>query len=47
MTGGKAWPKSQLCSVVSKAPRRNPAGCGRPFDRYWGEVAPPWNGRRH
>jgi hypothetical protein len=44
MTSGKAWPKSQLCSVVSKDAKEDPAGCGRPFDRYLGiEVAPPWN----
>ena len=44
MTSGKAWPKSQLCSVVSKGAKEDPAGCGRPFDRYLGiEVAPPWN----
>ena len=44
MTSGKAWPKRQLCSVVSKGAEEDPAGCGRPFDRYLGiEVAPPWN----
>src|SRR5215207_7769851 len=44
MTSGKAWPKSQLCSVVSKGAKEDPAGCGQPFDRYLGiEVAPPWN----
>src|ERR687893_3332487 len=43
MTSGKAWPKSQLCSVVSKSAKEDPAGCGRPFDRYLGiEVTPPW-----
>src|SRR4030066_45800 len=34
MTSGKAWPKSQLCSVVSKGAKEDPAGCGRPFDPY-------------
>jgi hypothetical protein len=44
MTSGKAWPKSRLCSVVSKAAREDPAGCGKPFVGYLGiEVAPSWN----
>jgi hypothetical protein len=44
MTSGKVWPKSQLCSVVSKGVEEDPAGCGRPFDRYLGiEVVPPWS----
>ena len=43
MTSGKAWPKSRLCSVVSKAAREDPAGCGKPFVGYLGiEVAPSW-----
>src|SRR5918997_2917914 len=43
MTSGKAWPKRRLCSVVSKAAREDPAGCGRPFVGYLGiEVTPPW-----
>jgi hypothetical protein len=43
MTSGKAWPKRRLCSVVSKAAREDPAGCGTPFVGYLGmEVAPPW-----
>jgi hypothetical protein len=43
MTSGKAWPKSRLCSVVSKAAREDPAGCGKPFAGYLGiEVAPSW-----
>src|SRR3712207_8181127 len=43
MTGSKAWPESRLCSVVSKAAREDPAGCGTPFLGYLGiEIAPPW-----
>ena len=43
MSSGKAWPKSRLCSVVSKAAREDPAGCGKPFVGYLGiEVAPSW-----
>jgi hypothetical protein len=43
MTSGNAWSKSHLCSVVSKATREEPAGCGTPFVGYLGiEVAPPW-----
>jgi hypothetical protein len=43
MTSDKAWPKRRLCSVVSKAAREDPAGCGRPFVGYLGiEVTPPW-----
>jgi hypothetical protein len=43
MTSGKAWPKSRLCSVVSKAAKEDPAGCGKPFVGYLGiEVAPSW-----
>src|ERR671914_2178633 len=43
MTSGEAWPKRRLCSVVSKAAREDPAGCGRPFVGYLGiEVTPPW-----
>src|ERR687893_3319221 len=43
MTSGEAWPKRWLCSVVSKAAREDPAGCGMPFVGYLGiEVTPPW-----
>jgi hypothetical protein len=43
MTSGKAWSENRLCSVVSKAAREDPAGCGTPFVSYLGiEVAPPW-----
>ncbi len=43
MATGKAQPESRLCSVVSKAAREDPGGCGAPFAGYLGlEVAPPW-----
>ena len=41
MTSGKR--PRRLCSVVSRAAKEDPAGCGTPFVSYLGmEVAPPW-----
>src|SRR5215218_3041336 len=43
MTSGKVRPRGPLCSVVSRAAKEDPAGCGTPFVGYLGmEVAPPW-----
>ncbi len=43
MTTGKAPSERRLCSVVSKAAREDPGGCGAPIVGYLGvEVAPPW-----
>ena len=43
MTSGKVRPKRRLCSVVSRAVKEDPAGCGTPFVGYLGmELAPSW-----